>query len=221
MGLRLVALDMDGTLVDIVSSWGSVHRHFGDSNDAALAAFNESRIGDQEFVRSDIRKWRGHEPGLSVFDLDRILAPSPLMPGARELIQGLRAAGVRTAIVSAGIDVLAKRVGRELGIDYVLANGFRTDAAGRLTGEGIIRVPIREKEAVLRGIQSQFGVSPEETGAIGNSEIDIGMFRCSRVGIAFRPADDAIRRAATRVLESGSLELALDALLGPDGRKPP
>lgn len=212
--LKLVALDMDGTLVDIVSSWKSVHEHFQDNNEEGLRAFLANRIDDEEFIRGDIRIWRRHAPKLSVFDIERILAPVPLMPGAKELIAALRSKGVRTAIVSGGVDLLAKRIGRELGIDYVLANGFRTDAAGCLTGEGIVRVPIREKEAVLEGIQRQFGIGPEATGSIGNSEIDVGLFRRSKVGIAFRPEDEAVRRAATTVLPGGDLTAAIPVLLG-------
>ncbi len=211
--LRLVAFDMDGTLVDLVSSWQAVHEHFHDSNAEALGAFLAGAIDDEEFVRRDIVKWRRHAPDLSVFDLERILAPARLVPGARELVGGLAARGVRTAIVSGGIDLLARRIGRELGIDYVLANGFRTTADGRLTGEGIIRVPIRSKESVLAGIQEQLGVPPEETASVGNSEIDVGLFRRSRIGVAYRPVDAAVRNAATLVLEEGDLAQALAPLL--------
>ena len=212
--LRLVAFDMDGTLVDAASSWRSVHEHFDTHNEEGLKAFLENRIDDAEFVRSDIRIWWRFAPGITVFDIDRILAGVPLMPGARALFDGLRGRGVRTAIVSGGIDLLAKRVGRELGIDYVLANGFRTDAGGRLTGEGIIRVPIWGKERVLEGIQAQLGVDPSETAAVGNSEIDVGLFRRSRVGVAFAPDDDAVRRAATAIVEERDLGRVLPHLLG-------
>ncbi|HEV2167260.1 MAG TPA: HAD-IB family phosphatase [Thermoplasmata archaeon] len=218
--LRLVAFDMDGTLVDVPSSWRSVHEHFDDRTEEGLRAVLENRIDDHEFVRSDIRIWKRHLPEITIFDIDRILAPVPLMPGATVLLRELRAHGVRTAIVSGGIDRLAKRIGQVLGIDYVLANGFRTDAEGRLTGEGIIRVPIWGKERVLAGIQEQLGIGPEETGAVGNSEIDVGMFRRARVSVAFRPDDMAVRAAATTIVESGELTQALGALLETEGGAP-
>jgi phosphoserine phosphatase len=217
--LRLVAFDMDGTLVDNESSWKTVHEHFQDNNEEGLRAFLENRIDDEEFVRRDIAIWRRHAPDLTLFDLDRILEPIPLMPGARALLGALRAHGLRTAIVSGGIDRLARRVGRELGIDYVLANGFRTDAEGRLTGEGIIRVPIHGKEEVLAMVQAQFGLGSEVTASVGNSEIDVGLFRRSRVGIAFRPADDEVRAAATHVVEGGDLAALIPTLVGPE--RPP
>jgi len=145
--------------------------------------------------------------GISVFDLEEILAGVPLMPGAEELMRGLRERGILTAIVSGGIDLLARRIGRELRMDYVLANGIRTDATGRLTEEGILRVPIKKKDEVLARIQEQLGVRPEETASVGNSEIDVALFRRSRVGIAFKPEDRAVRDSATEVLEASDHDL--------------
>jgi len=226
--LKLVALDMDGTLVDVPSSWGAVHAYFGDSNTEGLKAFMENRIDDAEFVRSDVRIWWRHRPQLSRKDLEEILGLVPLMPGARRLLDGLHARGIRTAIVSGGVDVLAERIARELGIGRVLANGFETDGAGRLTGEGIIRVPIWGKEEVLARLQAELGVAPAETGSVGNSEIDVGLFRRSRVGVAFLPADETVRRGATAVVVERDLERVLPHLLeamdepavGPAGPRP-
>jgi phosphoserine phosphatase len=210
--LRFVAFDMDGTLVDVASSWRVVHDHFDDTNDEGLRRFLANEIDDEEFIRSDIRRWWTHAPSLTVFDLERILAEVPLMPGAPSLVRELRARGVRTAIVSGGLDLLARRVARELGIDLALANGVRVTADGRLTGEGIVRVPIHGKEGVLAHLQEQLGVGPEETASVGNSEIDVGLFRRSRVGVAFLPEDDAVRSAATAVVTERDLTKVLDAL---------
>jgi HAD superfamily PSPase-like hydrolase len=203
---------MDGTLVDVESSWAAVHAHFGEQNAEGLRLFLENKIDDREFVRSDVRIWWRHAPDLTIEDLEAILGGVPLMPGAKALLDGLHARGVRTAIVSGGIDLLARRIGRELGIDLVLANGFRVTADGRLTGEGIIRVPINDKERVLADLQSQLGISPAETASVGNSEIDVGLFRRSRVGVAFRPEDEAVRRAAAHIVTERNLAAVLPLL---------
>jgi phosphoserine phosphatase len=210
--LKLVALDMDGTLVDIESSWASVHAYFGDRNDDGLRRFLANEIDDDEFVRTDIRIWWRHRPDLRLEELREILAGAPIMPGAETLIRGLRARGVRTAIISGGIDLLAHRVADDLGLDVVLANGFHAHADGRLTGEGVVRVPVLRKEEVLAALQAQLGVAPEETASVGNSEIDVGLFRRSRVGVAFRPADDAVRSGASVVLPGADLAPVLDVL---------
>ena len=211
--IRFVAFDMDGTLVDVASSWAAVHDYFGDHNREGLRLFQENKIDDHEFLRRDIEVWWRHRPGLTVDELETILDRVPLMPGAATLFAGLRKAGITTAIISGGIDLLAKRIGRELGVEYVLANGFRVDAGGRVTGEGIIRVPIRDKESVLRQVQAQLGVDPDETGSVGNSEIDVGLFRRSRVGVAFLPEDEIVGRYATHVVREKDLALVLPYLL--------
>jgi phosphoserine phosphatase len=210
--LRFVAFDMDGTLVDCESSWASVHAFFGERNDEGLRLFNSDQIDDLEFVRSDIRIWWKHRPDLRLDEIEEILQDVPLMPGAEQLVHDLHVRGVRTAIVSGGIDVLAKRIADELGIDIALANGFRVDADGRLSGEGIIRVPIHQKESVLAMLQAQLGIDPSETASVGNSEIDVGLFRRSRVGVAFRPEDDAVRQGASAIVEEPDLTRVLGVL---------
>jgi phosphoserine phosphatase len=212
MSVRLVAFDMDGTLVNVVSSWGEVHRYFGETNADALRMFMEDRIDDQEFIRRDIQLWWKHNPEITADELRAILDRVPLMPGARELCAELKAQGVRTAIVSGGIDLLAQRIARELGIDRVYANGFRTDDRGRLTGEGIIRVPVKRKFEVLEALQTELGVSPQQSAAVGNSDIDVGLFRRCRVGVAFLPADDRIRAHATAIVTEPDLRRVLPFL---------
>ncbi|HTT16184.1 MAG TPA: HAD-IB family phosphatase [Thermoplasmata archaeon] len=210
--LRFVAFDMDGTLVDVASSWAAVHAHFGEQNAEGLRRFLANEIDDEEFIRTDIEIWRRHLPGLGHDDLAAILDRVPLMPGAVELFDGLRRRHVRTAIVSGGIDLLARRIARELRIDVALANGFRVRADGRLTGEGIVRVPIHGKEQVLAQLQRQLGFRPEETASVGNSEIDVGLFRRSRLGVAFLPEDDAVRQGADRVVTERDLGRVLEEL---------
>ncbi len=210
--LKLAAFDMDGTLVDVASSWAAVHAHFGERNDEGLRRFLADEIDDEEFIRSDIAIWHRHAPELDLGGLEAILDRVPLMPGAARLFDGLRTRGIRTAIVSGGIDLLAHRIARELRIDVALANGFRYRADGRLSGEGIVRVPIHRKQDALEGLQRQLGVSAHETASVGNSSIDVGLFRQSRWGVAFLPEDDEVRRHADRVVVERDLGRVLEAL---------
>jgi phosphoserine phosphatase len=212
--IRFVAFDMDGTLVDTRSSWATVHDHFQESNEDALRAFMADEIDDEEFVRQDLERWRRHKEDIALQDLERILARVPIMPGAHELFQTLRARGIRTAIISGGLDVLARRLAREYRIDVCFANGFETDPQGRLI-RGRIEVPVKNKEGVLRRLQADLGFGPEETASVGNSEIDVGLFRASRIGIAFLPEDEQVRQAASFVVEERDLRCLLPLILGP------
>lgn len=217
MTVDLAAFDMDGTLIPVESSWAEVHRHFGSTNDRALSDFLANRIDDREFIRSDVRLWWKYRPELTLEEISRILEDVPLMPGAEELFDSLHDHGIRTAIVSGGLDLLAARLGRMLRIDHVLANGLVARSNGRITGEGIVRVPIKGKEQVLAGLQRELGIDPEHTASVGNSEIDVGLFRRSRIGVAFLPADDTVRRSATHVVTEADLRLVRPILVE-DGR---
>lgn len=203
---------MDGTLVDVASSWAAVHDHFGERNDDGLRRFLAREIDDEEFIRTDVRIWQRHRPELHRDEISAILDRVPLIPGAEELFRGLRARGVRTAIVSGGLDLLARRVAAELSIDVALANGLRVRADGRLTGEGIVRVPVHGKEEVLAQLQRQLGFAPEETAAVGNTAADVGLFRRSRLGVAFLPEDETVRQESDRIVTERNLARLLEIL---------
>jgi|SRR5579859_2105963 len=220
MPISFVAFDMDGTLLDVSSSWAEVHRFFGDVNTEALQLFLQDRIDDQEFMRRDLALWRRHRPHITEDDLVSILAAVPLMPGAHELFDALHAQGIRTAIVSGGLDVIAQRIGRELGVDRVLANGFVLDGHRRLTDEGIIRVPIKRKGDVVAGLQREFGLSVDDCAAVGNSQIDVAMFERSRIGIAFLPEDEHVRRRATHVVTEKDLRRVIAPLTEEPAERP-
>ena len=133
---RLVVFDMDGVLADIESSWVHVHKHFGVNNDNSLHAYLKGRIDDLEFIRRDIGLWKKTEPDITEDHIREILSDVPIMPGARRTISELKRRGIGTAIVSAGIDLLAERISKELGVDAQLANGLVKDEEGKLSGEG-------------------------------------------------------------------------------------
>lgn len=193
--------DMDGVLADVQSSWVYMHRHFKVNNDHSLYAYLRGEIDDLEFIRRDIRLWMDKEPNISRRRVEGILAGVPLMPGASEAIGRLRKMGVTTAIVSAGIDLLAERIANELGIDHQVANGLVVDERGRLTGEGILRVRLMDKGDAVSDVAARFGVARKDIVSVGNSRYDVSMFDRSGKGIAFRPSDENIREMADAVVE--------------------
>lgn len=202
---ELVVFDMDGVLVDAVSSWVYVHRHFQVNNDHSLYAYLDGEIDDLEFIRRDISLWTKKEPAITALSIEEILSKVPLMPGARETISTLRSRGVRTAIVSAGIDLLSKRIARELSMDLEFANGLVTDGHGRLSGEGILRVKLMEKGDAVAEAAEALGADLAETVAVGDSRYDVSMFERAGKGIAFQPVDDIVRERADAVVEKKDL----------------
>jgi phosphoserine phosphatase len=207
---RLVVFDMDGVLADAESSWVYVHQHFGVDNENSLHAYLEGEIDDLEFIRRDIALWKNIEPDISEERIREVLGGVKLMPGAARTVKELRESNVRTAIVSAGIDLLSERIAQDLGIDLHLANGLKTDSRGRLSGEGILRVKLMDKGDAVVEAMSRLEAEPAETVSVGNSRYDISMFRKTGKGIAFRPMDDVVRENADIVVEEKRLTAILD-----------
>lgn len=206
---------MDGVLVDSESSWVHVHRHFKVSNDTSLERYLRGEIDDLEFIRSDIKLWTQKEPGITAERIREILSDVPLMPGAKRAVDGLKEAGFRTAIVSAGIDLLSERVAQELDIDLQLANGLLQDGSGRLSGEGVLRVRLMDKGDAVTQAGKLMGASKKDIVSVGNSRYDVSMFRRSSFGIAFCPSDEEVRNKADAVVERKDLSEILDVI---DGR---
>jgi phosphoserine phosphatase len=210
---KLVVFDLDGVLADAVSSWCWIHDHFGVNNDASLREFLEGKIDDQEFMRRDIELWLNQRKRVSLSEIDEILSTLPIMHGAKETIAELDRNGIGSAIISGGIEIHAERVARELGINYVMANPFETDEHGFLTGRGIVNVPLLDKGSVLVRFLERVGLTKEDCVSVGNSQIDVPLFKNSRLGIAFNPYDEIVKEHADVVIEKKDLREILPHVL--------
>lgn len=211
--IRLVCFDLDGVLIEAKSSWVAVHEAFGVENEASLAAFLHGDISEEEFIRRDVALWLAKKPHVTDADIDRILSGVVLHPGAHELVQALHAANIHTAVVSGGIGLAARRVARELGIPHVSANELLTHPDGRLTGEGVVNTPLRDKSRPVRQFAAELQIPPGQVASVGNSAPDIPMFWSSGLGIAFDPMDEATRTEADAVVEGPDLRDLLSPLL--------
>jgi phosphoserine phosphatase len=148
--------------------------------------------------------------GLSAAALAAAAAHIRLMPGAQALLATLRAAGVRTALVSGGFSVFAERVAAELGFDRVVAN--RLDISdGRIAGT--LAAPLvtgETKRAALLALAAESGVPPEATLAVGDGANDLPMLAAAGLGVAFR-AKPAVAAAARWRIDHADLTALLYA----------
>jgi len=201
---KLVVFDLDGVLADAVSSWCWVHDYFEVNNDEALRKFLAGEIDDEEFMRRDIALWLSKRR-VNISEIEGVLSKLPLMNGAKKTLNELNKRNVKSAIISGGIEIHAKRVADELNITYVMANPLETDSEGYLTGKGILKVPLKEKGKVLVQFLKDVGIKKDECVSVGNSQIDVPMFQNSGLGIAFNPYDDIVERHADIVIRKKDL----------------
>ncbi len=211
--LRLVAFDMDGVLVDHVSSWAAVHDALGTQNSGAVASYLAGEIDDREFILRDVALWRGARPEFGPGDLQQILARVPRMFAMREAVAAVRAQGATCAIVTGGLRGLAEMLVREAGFSHFRANDVVFGKDGRLQDDAVVDVPLRNKGGVLAALQDRLGVSPAQTAAIGDSQFDVGLFARSRISVAFNPLDEAASQHATHVVRGRDLRVAVAPVL--------
>lgn len=210
--LKLVFFDMDGVLTDTISSWKHIHDYFGTSNERSVDDYLKGKIDDMEFIRRDVSLWKENGKFITKDTLRDILYDIPLMKGAEQSISFLKNKNIITVIVSAGLDILAEKVAKELDINHVIANGVKTDKSGRLTGEGILNVRLMYKDEAVRKFVKKVNISLENCAGVGNSCFDVPMFETCGMGIAFNPDDDCVREAADVVIEGKDVSRVIPAL---------
>ncbi len=223
----IVVFDMDGVLVQERSSWGLVHDALGTTNEHSHEAYLRGEIDDMEFMRRDIALWLSVMPEMTIGDIRTLMERATPMGGVIECITDLRELGARISILSGGLKLLSGMLVDRWCLDGHNANGLEHGPDGRLTGEGILEVPLRDKGGVLtRNIMTVGDHGPIIT--VGDSSVDISMFKRSDLAIAFRPKDERVRRRAHIVIERPDLKLVSDAVrdwlearAGPSGASRP
>ena len=186
-----VVFDCDGVLVDAVSSWRTLHDHFGTDNSANLQRFIRGEISDSEFMRLDIKKWKSIEDPIHREDLFRAYAGVQLMAGARELVERLQQRGIFVAIVSAGVDLFVASIAAMLKVDDWIANGFEFNEDDTLGDEGICRLHATGKGEIIQHLLEMNNLKPEGCVSIGDSEMDLSMLIDGGHFIGFNPTRES------------------------------
>ncbi|MCD6524805.1 MAG: HAD-IB family phosphatase [Thermococcus sp.] len=183
MPVRLIAFDLEGTLVKSVSGWVELHKRFGtwEKGKEYAEMFFRGEIDYPTWADLDASLWRGRRRE----EIMEWVESVEYMEGVFELFQFLKERNFKIAILSSGLMCLARKVGGELGADYVFANELEFDEEGRITGKVIPHVDFEGKGTILRRLKEE--LKPELTVAVGDGYNDIPMFREADVSIAINP----------------------------------
>ena len=209
----LVCFDMDGVLTTVRSSWAWVHECLGVDSEPNYRAYCNGEIDEDEFMRRDIALWKGVKPDIRIRDIAVLFRDMPLIDGIQETIASLRDNGIRSVIVSGGIDLAAKMIAEEFGFDGYVADVICTNEDGSLTGEGRKVVDLADKGVSVPPFIERFGTTKERTASIGNSFTDVKMFEATGMAIAFNPTDPYAEEAADHVVRSRNISDVLEYLL--------
>ncbi len=179
--ITLAAFDMDGTVLEHNSSWVAIHQHYGTGTKAAtsLRLYTEGKIDYMEFMRRDIASW---PKNITKNEIANILSGYTIRREAPSTFRELKRRGIKTALVSSGIDILAKKVADALEIDYWVANGLKFDRKGILQADGIGRVDPTRKNIAYEKLLSKVGIPIKRTIAVGDTIYDLAFLKSAALG---------------------------------------
>lgn len=205
--IRLAVFDLDGTLTPVDSLWRYLHDAFGTWEGGRISAqrYYNGEISYAEWAEADARCWTG----ISTVFLSEVLETIPYRDGVKQVFNRLRRSCVKTAIVSAGLSVLADKFAKELEADFMEANDLEVNN-GILTGRIRVRVSVTEKGKIVREIAAKALVEIDEVAVIGDRANDLPLDDCLK--IAFEPKDELAREKADVIIEDGDLSKILPFL---------
>jgi len=201
--LKLLALDMDSTLITIecIDEIGDLA-----GRKAEVAAVTAQAMrGEIDYAESLKRRVR-LLAGLGVEALQRVYDERlRLSPGAEALLEACRRHGVKLLLVSGGFTFFTDRLKQRLGIDFTIANQLHMRDA-RLTGTLVGRiVDAQAKAARFREVAHALGASREQTVAIGDGANDLLMLAEAGTSVAYR-AKPVVKAKAGCALDYSGLD---------------
>ena len=208
---KLVAMDMDSTLITIecideIADMQGLKPQVAEITEAAMR-------GELEFAESLTRRVALLK-GLDASALERVYTERlAISMGGEAMLAGVKAAGLKTLLVSGGFTFFTDRLKERLGLDYTHANVLET-ADGKLTGRvvgGI--VDAEEKQRTVERICAEMGISPEQAIVMGDGANDLKMMGIAGLSVAFR-AKPVVRARADVALNHCGLEAVLMVLAG-------
>jgi HAD superfamily PSPase-like hydrolase len=199
--------DLDGTLIEIDSAWGTLHKHFEVNPSKNLKAFFDEKISYSEWMALDINLWLEKQGRVHYDELVKAFSNWKYVKNAknaRGFVPIVQSKGYDFVIVSGGFDFLAEEVGKQLGANAAYANGLELDGDGYLTGDGICRVRLGEKYKIVNRYCESVGADPQDCVALTDA-YDIDLLKAVGTGIVIGRGDDKLREVANVVIEEKDL----------------
>ena len=179
---RLICFDMDSTLIrteviDELAERAGVG--------SQVRAITESAMRGEIDFNESFKKRVSLLKGLDVNVMDEIARNLPITEGVDRMMQVLKRAGYKTAILSGGFTFFGNYLKQRFGFDYVYANELEIED-GHLTGRHLGEiVDGRRKAELLRLLAQVENVDIAQTIAVGDGANDLPMLTTAGLGIAF------------------------------------
>jgi phosphoserine phosphatase len=206
---RLVAMDMDSTLITIecideIADMQGLKPQVSAITEAAM----RGELVFAESLERRVALLRGLDAGALGRVYDERLRISL---GGEAMLASVKAAGLKTLLVSGGFTFFTERLRERLGLDFTHANVLEIDN-GKLTGRvigGI--VDAEEKMLTVQRVCGQIGATPSQAIVMGDGANDLEMMSIAGLSVAFR-AKPVVRAKAAIALNFSGLDGILTIL---------
>lgn len=202
---KLLVADMESTIIaqemiDELATVLGIGPKIAEITKRAMAG----ELAFEESLRCRVALLQG-VPAAHLDDLSRIMT---LNPGARTLVQTMRAHGAYTALVSGGFTFFTSQIRDLCGFHEDRANSLLIED-GRLTGA--VAEPILGREAkqeALEDLAGQRGLDSQAVCAVGDGANDLAMLGVAGLGAAYH-GKAVVRDVARFQIDHGDLTALL------------
>lgn len=236
----LVCFDMDGVLVDYLSTWEWVYNKLNISNKESYDAFQLGTLTEWDWIKNDLSLIRGAmKHNMKNDKLYELLSDCPLMKNLEIGIKKLIDSGLKVSIISGGMHPVADRIASNFksdqrwkkrfgGIDKlssdkfcsgfdskidVFTNGWNYDSIGEIPLLGRYQVQLVAKGSIVRILQRRYSIDEIHTISIGDSRQDKSMFDYSGLKIAFNTNNEELISSSDISIQEKDLNLVVESIL--------
>ena len=199
----LLVMDMDSTLITIecideIADMQGLKPQVAAITEAAMR-------GELEF-RESLTRRVALLKGLDAGALQRVVDERlQLSPGAEPMLKAVKAAGLKTLLVSGGFTFFTDRMQAQLGLDFTRSNQLEI-VDGKLTGRvsGAI-VDADLKRVTVESVCKDLGITSKQAIVMGDGANDLKMMAVAGLSVAFR-AKPIVRQQADVALNFVGLD---------------
>jgi phosphoserine phosphatase len=213
-GFRLIAFDMDSTLINI-ECVDEIADAAG--RKAEVSAITEAAMrGEIADYKESLRRRVALLKGVPVSAMQQVLDERlQLNPGAENLVQACQRAGLKTLLVSGGFTFFTDHVRDRLKIDFTRSNVLEVQD-GHLTGRMVDQpwgdiCDGEEKRRMLLATCQQLGIAPTQAIAMGDGANDLPMMGVAGLSVAYH-AKPMVREQAMVAINEGGLDRLLEVV---------